>query len=404
MLSGSVLAQLIAVAALPYLSRVYSVEAFGKFQLYMSALNVLLMLVAFRYEVALLSSKTSAHFRSLIKLVIRLCLIVSLSIMVFVLFTHEIIGRYNDDLVSIIYILPIAVFVAGIYQMLTYLPIRERNYYLSSKTKVVQSAVYTGAAIMIAHTPFSLLGLIFADIVSRAAASLNIFRGIDKKAKIYFGRVNSRSFKLALCKYKEYPMFTFPGTLLSALVGAIVPYVLLLMFDLTVAGQYALVDRFILLPVGIVSAAISQVFTGDFAEKVRQVHENLNSTYRKTVLALAAVAIIPTVIVYHYAPVLVTFIFGEQWGLAGELCAVAVPIAFIRFVVGPVNMVLIICREQKLQLAWEILRFVITVILFFYLYHFKSDDPVAIISYYAASVVASYVIYLIIADIVTKKG
>ncbi len=77
-LSGSVVAQLIAIAALPILTRLYDAQAFGRYQIYISILNVAVMFVAFRYEVALIGARPGRVFDNLLRLTFRLCIITSL--------------------------------------------------------------------------------------------------------------------------------------------------------------------------------------------------------------------------------------------------------------------------------------------------------------------------------------
>ena len=402
-LSGSLAAQIIMIAALPFLSRLYDAESFGKYQIYISTLNVMLMVVAFRYEVALLSAKKGKQYNNLLRLIPRIILLVSILVLVLVLISSEAVIEQFPNLSSVIYIFPIAILIGGFYQTLTYLPIRNRDYRLSAKSKVVQSTSYAGAGIAFAFFPFSTMGLIFADIIARAMSGLNILRGTPKTLSLLSSKITRKMMKNSLFRFRAYPFITFPGTLLSSLVAAMVPFALLSIFDLTTAGQYSLVERFILVPIGAIAAAIAQVFTGDFASKITTSQTGLNKTYRKTILWLALVAIIPSIVGYLTAPWLVPKIFGSQWVLAGQLCAAAIPIAFITFIVMPVNMTLIICNKQKVQFIWEVTRFILVLSLFSWIYQNEIKDPVTVISWYAIAVVIAYVLYLLIADKITRQ-
>lgn len=403
-LSGSLVAQIIALSALPFLTRLYDAEAFGKYQIYFSSLSILLMVVAFRYEVALLSARRSKHFENLLKVTLRICLVVSLVVALVMLTGREAIIRNYPELSGVLYVLPFAMLIGGIFQMLTYLPIRNRDYRLIANSKISQSVSYAGAGLAFAFFPIATLGLVFADMMGRAIAGWAILRGTPGGLSLLSSKIAPKAMKLSLYRFRKYPFITFPGTLLSALVGAMIPIALFGMFGLAVTGQYALVERFILLPVGIIAAAIAHVFTGEFAAQSRTSKLGLNQTFRRTVLWLATLAIIPGIFGYLAAPWLVPLLFGPQWVLAGQLCAVAVPIAFTSFVVGPVNMALIVCNRQKVQLMWEIARFSLTLALFIWIYETGIEDPVAVIAWYAASVVVAYMLYLFLADIVTRQA
>jgi len=403
-LAGSFSAQIVGLLALPVFTRLYDTNTFGRYQIYLSSLSVLIMIVAFRYEVALLMAKRERHFENLLKLIIRICLFVSLGGMTVALIAGEMITRTYPEISGVLYILPVAMLIGGIYQMLTYLPIRDRNYRLMAKTKVLQSVFFVASGLTFAFFPIAGMGLIIADLVGRMVAGGAILGGTAGVCSVLSSSITKKSMMLTLYRFRNYPLMTFPGTLLSALVGAMIPIVLFGMFDLDVAGQFALVERFILLPVGFVAVSIAQVFTGEFAAQSRVSGGQRNKSFRQTVFWLALLAIAPSIVVFFTAASLVPWLFGEQWELAGKLCVAAIPIAFVRFVVAPVNMVLIVCDKQKIQLVWEIIRFIFTLVLFVWIYITGIEDPVKVITWYAISVVLTYMLYLFFADRVTREA
>jgi len=203
---------------------------------------------------------------------------------------------------------------------------------------------------------------------------------------------------LVAWKFREYPLFIFPGTLMTALVALLVPLMLSSFFDLSIAGQYALVDRFILMPIGMVATSISQVYTGDFAKRIRKGDGDLHRDYRRIILILTALALPGAVALYLIAPKLVLFIFGNQWQLAGEICQIVAPLAMIRFVSTPVHMALVICKQNVTQFLWEAGRLVLTITLFVVVSMQDIQDPLTVIRWYVFSVVIVYVIYLILVD------
>ncbi|TIP80736.1 MAG: hypothetical protein E5X60_35955, partial [Mesorhizobium sp.] len=127
-LSGSVVAQLIAIAVLPALTRLYDAESFGRYQIYLSIMNVAIMFSAFRYEVAILGARSGRVLDNLLKFTFRLCILTGVAGVLVACVVDLWIPSGASPLRDIIFIVPGAMIVAGIYQMLTFLPIRERNY------------------------------------------------------------------------------------------------------------------------------------------------------------------------------------------------------------------------------------------------------------------------------------
>lgn len=397
-LSGSVIAQLIAIAVLPALTRLYDAEAFGRYQIYLSVLNVAIMFSAFRYEVALLGARPGRVLENLLKVTFRLCIVTGIVAVLVVIVVDLWMPNVVPSLRAIIFILPGAMIVAGLYQMLSYVPIRERNYPLSARSKILQSIGFSVGALGCAMFSFVGAGLVLADIFGRAAGSISILLRSGKLWRTLISPISFPAMKFTAIRFKEFGFFTFPGTLLSALGAAVAPFAFLALFNLEVAGQYALVERFILMPVGIVAVAVSQVFTGEFAKLFRAGKGGLNGAFRRALFQLLAIGLLPTVLGMVFSPSVVPFVFGADWVMAGKLCAIAFPIAYVRFVATALTMTLIIIERQSLQFAWEIGRFLFTLLVFGWLGWARVDNPLTVMIWYGLATAVTYGLQLALAD------
>ena len=399
LVTASVTAQGVGLLALPILSRLYDDYAFGMFHLYAVLLNILLMVCALRYEVAILTARTNFELRSLLRLVIRLIFFIGLVCALIVIILSLLYPKGFGKISTISYLIPVMVIIGGMFVTSTYILIREREYVLSAQIKFLQSSVYAFGAILLAFWgPMAAIGLISADLLSRLISVGFVLTRLPQFFLIIKKRILWLHAKFILWKFREFPLITLPGTLSSALVGAIVPVLFATQFDLSVAGQYALVERFVLLPIGVIAGAAAQVFTGDFAKYIKEAEAQPQAQFRKVALTLMVIGAPGTLLLYYFAPWLIPVLFGAQWELAGELCRIAAPIALVNFVAGPLNMVLIICNRQKLQLSWEIFRLLITVGLFIVFVMMDIDSPLTFMRWYVASVVFSYALHLFLAD------
>jgi O-antigen/teichoic acid export membrane protein len=401
-LSGSITGQLLALAALPILSRIYQAEAFGKLQFYLACLNVLLMVAAFRYEIALLSADDGKSYTNLLQVILRILIAVSIATGVAVLIAWSLDFSFLSGALLVFVLLVPATFIGGIYQTLTYLPMRFKNYGLSSRSKLVQSAAYVATAFSLCWTPIANESLIVADIVARGAGAIAILKGVPGTLRAALGRQTGAEFKETAKVFKRFPLFSFPGTLVSALTATIMPLILTRVFGFEVAGQYALVERFVLAPVAIIAGGAMQVFTGEFSTNVRVGDGNLNLVYRRIVRNLALIAIGPCLLGMAFATYLVPVIFGSGWVLAGKFCAIAMPIAFVNFVVMPVNMSIILCGRQKVQFAWEIFRSFLFAVVLVPLAWYDSILPETLMIAYTVAVAGAYAVFLVLADYVTR--
>jgi O-antigen/teichoic acid export membrane protein len=397
-LSGTVLAQLIAVLGLPILGRIYDPADFGLFQVYVSSLSILLIFVAFRYELGLLSAENGKDFKSLLSVALLLCIVTPLLVVVALFVFGGTISEHLDGVGHELWLLPLLLIVAGFHQTLTTLPIRYRDYRLAARYKVVQSAGYIGAAFVMAFTPIFHIGIVLADSAGRALAALTVLRRMPPSDRKDLFKVTKVDAKDTLVRHRSFPIYTLPGALLSAVAAAMVPLAFARLFSLDVAGQYALVERFILMPIGMFAFSAYQVVTGDLAETIRTEPENVHRKFRKVVVSLGSIAIAFCVVGVFVMPSLIPFIFGPRWEMAGKLAQLAMPIAAISFVAIPVNMALLIANRRRLQLTWEIGRFIAMLATFAWMLTHPNLSPEHVMSGYVAVTVLSYLVFLLMAD------
>ena len=100
-------------------------------------------------------------------------------------------------------------------------------------------------------------------------------------------------------------------------------------------GQFALAQRIVALPVGVVAGAVGQVY---FAEAARLVHDGvpgLRALFLKTTRSLALTAIGPFALGAVVSPFLFGIIFGQAWTEAGLYVAILAPMYFLQFVTWP---------------------------------------------------------------------
>jgi O-antigen/teichoic acid export membrane protein len=397
-LSGAVLAMAIGMIGLPVLARLYDPADFGRFQIYVSIINVLLMLVAFRYELGLLSAEPGKDYTSLLGAALRLCVLTSGAVLIVTALGHPWLSERFPEASVVMWCLGPGLLIAGVFQTVTFLPMRYRDYRVSAEYKIVQSRSFVGISLAVALLPLPGIGLIFGDVAARGLAAWRILSRAPR-GELQAARETSRHESVdALKRHVTLPMFTLPGTLISAIAAALVPFAFASLFDLNVAGQYSLVERFVITPVGAVGIALYQVYTGELSHSIREQPTEVLRKFRRLVRWTVAVAVAGACVGWLVLPTLFPLLFGARWTLAGELAAVAMPMVAVGFVVTPINMVLQIAKARKTQLGWEVFRAIAMGATFWWLHEHPELSPVEVMTIYAWVVTAVYIIYLLLAD------
>ena len=350
---GTVIAQAVAVLILPVLTRLFDPAAFGHLQLYLSVLTMLIVLPSLRYDIAILRAEDT-ELSSLLSLCFRANIVVTAFLLAVAyggaaLFPDSWLAQSPFPLWT-----PIAAMVAtSVGQVLLYVAIRDERFSVNANSKIAQAVSYAGVGVALGVARIGNSGLVFADFLGRIASLAWLYRWMRKRAPM--SRIGRVSIRAVATRYREYPLVALPGFIINSAGVTITPIMIYATFDANAAGQYALVDRVLSLPVAVVATSVSQAFMGQLATAMRNGTE-AKTHFLSVIRWLALIGIIPTVLVILLAPTAFVLLFGSEWELAGTLAQVLAPATFVGLVTGGVNMTLSVVGRQKTQMAWDVTR------------------------------------------------
>jgi len=133
-----------------------------------------------------------------------------------------------------------------------------------------------------------------------------------------------------------------------------IPVVLLVFyFDPTVAGLYWFARRLLYMPITVIGEAARKVFYQNIAE-VHRSGGRLLPNFIKVTLGLAAIAIVPTIVILIFGPTLFEIIFGPDWYQAGVYARWLGISWFFLFINVPSVVLVMVTRRQHLQLIFDI--------------------------------------------------
>jgi teichuronic acid exporter len=378
-LRGSVVAQGIGFLILPVLSRLYSPEAFGHYQLFQSTLMLLILMAALRYEVALLRAADGPEITA----VFRLCLLVNLSL--FGLVAAALISFFALgwpaavlELPFPLWLIPVAILFGGTAQTLTYVVTRAEAYGASANSKIAQSVTFSLVALAIGAVSPMMSGLIYADVAARVVLAVYLLAWSARQMPVIFAKASRALTVAAASKYRDLPLFTVPSSLTNMIGSIMAPILIYAIYSPEESGQFGLVDRSFTVPLALVVTAVSQVFTARFASELRASSVGAVSQFRQLVAAMAALGVIPALILVGFGPTIFITVFGPQWALAGEFARMMAPAYWLSLIFGAVNMTLLLLERQRLQMAWEVGRLMATISLWLAVWKFGLSVELAI--------------------------
>ena len=327
LLSGSVIAQGIAFVAYLLLSRLYTSEDFGLYNVFYSYIEVLIILSTCKYEMAIVKASTDTDAYLLTRFTLRLNAVVSALLLVAAL----LLTFLRVDAIPLppllLLLIPPMVFFCGTTRVYTFVFNRYRHFQQIAASEVVTSLSGVVAKILFgllaaAGQLFHLIGLPVGTILGKVAG--NVYYRIAG-AKLLRSQLDASSRLLPLLKqHKAFPLYSMPRELVSSF-SANLPFMWLsLHFDIALLGLFSLAVTFTMRPVNLLANVFEKVFYPTANQKIEQ-GQPIGSDIRKFLLTLAALVLPVLLVAFFFAEPLFTFLFGSKWVGTGFFVRCIIP-------------------------------------------------------------------------------
>lgn len=396
LMTGAVIAQAVPIAIIPILTRIFTPEDFGLLAIYSAAVSILGAIVTGRYDVAIMLPENDEDARVLLQISVLVSAIVSLTIYVPVSIFNSQISKFlgNDDIAAWLYLIPISVFVTGLYQALTYWNNRVGRFKNTALSRVVQS-LFQGSAQTILGFIQLMGGLIWGQVIGLFFGGGYLLKK-DRVDKLIFDKIEANKIKEQIIKYQKYPKYGVIGALCDASAVQMPVLMLTKFYSSSVTGMFSLTFRILNMPASIISSSIAQVLFQKVVEISHSEPEKLNKYIIKLFILLFITCLPIVPILFIWGEPLFSIVFGQQWGQAGVYAGYLVIAVAIRFAVSPLSAVLGLEKNIKMGVLWQAFYLcTITVTLYF-------SSALSIEEFLIAFVVHEVVLYLIYFFLILK--
>jgi O-antigen/teichoic acid export membrane protein len=354
-LSGTALSQLVLLALMPVLSRFFQPADFGLLQAMQSFMTLLLVCSALRLEVGVLTEPQES-LAEFVSVCIWLCFATSGTVAAGIAVWAVVGEPLATQLGPLIYVLPVSAFLSGLGLVISYVILRQKVFGFGAQAKVTQSLSFGAAALGAGFAFPSALTLAVADAAGRAA-----YCGVALSRRAVRSCLSStwpdrHAVRRVIARRQDLVTWSLPGAIINVLGSSYTPVIMLALFTAAEAGQYAIVERAIGGPIGMIAGAAAQVFAANFAGATDR-----RALFRSLVLSQTRMAFIPASALLLLAPGAFPFVFGESWTLAGQYAQALTPLFVCAYIVGPVNMALTIAGHQRTQFVWDIARLIVVI-------------------------------------------
>ncbi len=355
LVSGSVTAQILGILLVPIITRIYSPDDLGVFQIFVAISGILVIFSTFSYQFAIMLPKNEEDSANVVFLCSILVTLISLLTAVVVLsFPKDIENALNAPGASKYFIyLPAIIFFNGLFFV--------QNYWLSRK---VRFGVIAGARVIdtLSTKAFQLvapiwnvspLGLIAGYVVGYGCADLFMLRGVKEDLKV-FKKVSIKKMKEMAIQYKNFPLFSSWSALANTISPQVPTFMLAHFYSTSVVGYFSLANQVVNMPMGLIGTAIQQVFFQRISE-VKNENGDMKTVVSEVYKKLILIGIFPMILLLILGEEIFTFAFGESWNVSGTYVKILVPWIFLYFISSPISTLYSVFEKQKVWLTFSMI-------------------------------------------------
>lgn len=349
----------------PIVTRVFDPAALGGYGIYLAAVSLLVPLATQGYQQAVPIPVDDDEAWSLVRSVLVNAFRFSFLVLATVALgtVAAAIGPWNLDVSGVLWIVPFGVFfAAGQAVMLLWL-VRLERYPPTVRARIGQGVTMAGGqpalglASGLRSGSVGSVPLAVGDAFSTAVGLGALAAGSGKRADLRTILAMRRD-KPLLRRYRHFMLAGLPAAELNALTLQIPFLVIVAAYGSSAAGQYALIERLFLTPVGIITGSVSLVLARQAALRIDD-PEAVRSMFRSVTAFLAIVGSPLVLLAFLDTRSIVGRLLGDEWTQAASMLRPLALLFFVNLVTTPWGATLAPTQRQDLFLVREIVRMVL---------------------------------------------
>ena len=368
LVSGNVWAQAIAFVSYLVLSRLFSPEDFGLYNIFYSYIEVLVIVSTCKYELAIVLADNDREAAAVGRLALRLNTIISV-ILLTVLLVLILLGRC-ETLAStrlsslnpmLALLIPPMVFLCGTSRVYSFTLNRFRRFSSIALSEVVGSTSGVLLKVLLglprlASTLWHTVGLPLGTVLGRACANVNLawrWRRLDLPRDI-----SGDERRRAAARFRNFPLYTMPKDLINSLSYNLPFLWLALYFDKAEVGLFAMALTCTFRPVNIFNTAFEKLLFVRIAERVRA-HQTIRADLRRFVLIINAIALPVFVVAFFFGDDICSFLFGRRWNDCGYYIRCLLPWVYVVLTSSSLMFISNVFGRQRTEFGFYIVLFLL---------------------------------------------
>ena len=359
LISGNVWAQLISLLSYFVLTRIFTPEDFGLYNIFFSYIEILIILSTCKFELSIVVAKTDRQAAVLARLALRLNAIVSAVILTAIIFIHYVFHRIP---LSVGLLIPPMVFFCGTTRVYTFIFNRYSQFKQIAISEVATSTTGFLAKLALAFSSLlHFIGLPLGTVLGKAAGNINYLLRLRKLPQYQQAKsesVTNSEMRQAALSSKNFPLYVMPKDFLNSFSNNL-PFIwLALYFDDALVGIFSLALTFTFRPVNILNNAFEKLLYVRTSERVKS-RLPIGADIRKFILILNAIAFPIAVIGFFFAEPIFTLCFGAKWAGIGYYVRCLLPWVYIMLTSTSLMFISNVFSTQRTEFFFCVAQFIL---------------------------------------------
>ena len=350
LLIGTIISQIIVIATVPILSRIFSPKDYGLLTLFNSILVITANIVTLSYPIRIILPKK--YLESLQLVIISILL--SLGIGIILLLLSFLLPNSFINLINVGILgrwLPFAIIggiLLSITNTLNYWFNRNSLYKRIAILQVMQSIILAFFSLVLGFLSI-VDGLVFAQIFAFSTSIIIfiLFSELKYKKENFIGLI-----KIAK-KHKNAPKYLYPGNLLDILTSQLPFFLITLWFTQEMTGHYRMAYSCLNLPAALFGSAIAQIFYKRFT-KVWPDAAAAKLLLKKTWLLLFAIGLPAFLIIVLAGETIFSFVLGSSWKIAGSMASILSIMCLFSLLHSPTSTTVLAIGNENLYMFYNV--------------------------------------------------
>jgi len=403
LISGEGIGRAIGFVAAPIVTRLYTSSDFGMLAVFASLCALFYPFCTFKYTVAIpLHPNEAVGINALAACLVILSVNTVILGTALFLYHSPILSLFSSEAIdSLWYYIPVAFFLYGTGEALSYFSTRYRDFSVIAKVTVAQKTVGALTKIVLGLLHFNVVGLLIGNILAESGGLSLYIRNYWSRLKENASKVTTGKIRFVLKRYIQFPLYRLPSKILQNASGSIPILYFAWQYGTGATGLISLAITMLSAPVGIVCTSVGKAFYGEIASLGRRGNEEIAALTVRIMIRLLAISIVPFTLIICFGPWIFKTLFGPEWSQSGIYARYLCLYLIFRFVYSPVSDgIFNVFEQQKLLFRLETFRFIIVVasLLISYCFNLTVTHTVVIyslaltIQYFLSNILVIYIL------------